>query len=218
MEHEFWHERWTQGRTGFNQAAPHPMLVEHWSALGCPPDRAVFVPLAGKTIDMVWLADQGHRVIGNELSPIAVEQFFDERGLTPARRSVRSFEALDAEPYELWCGDLFELTAADLDGVGVVYDRASLVALPPEMRRRYADHLAAILPDASILLISFAYDQAEMNGPPFSVTADEITELFGHRYRIERVSDIEQFSDRVDRRERGLSAPHETVDVLRPLG
>lgn len=216
MEQEFWHERWAQGQTRFNQPTPNPLLVEHWPTLGVPADRAVLVPLAGKTIDMVWLADQGHRVIGNELSPLAVEQFFDERGLSPSRRSVRTFEVWSAGPYELWCGDLFELTAADLTSVGAVYDRASLVALPPEMRRRYADHLASILPaEGAILLIAFAYDQAEMDGPPFSVTADEIAELYGDRYVIERVADADRIATNSDLRGRGLTALHETADVLR---
>jgi thiopurine S-methyltransferase len=156
-------------------------------------------------------------VIGNELSPLAVEQFVDEQGLTPTRRTVRGFEIVSSGPYELWCGDVFEMTAADLAEVGAVYDRASLVALPPAMRRRYADHLGAIVPaDASVLLIAFEYDQTEMDGPPFSVSAAEIAELFDTRYELEPVASIDQLATNHDLRDRGLSALHETVTVLRP--
>ena len=53
-----------------------------------------------------------------------------------------------------------------------MYDRASLIALPPEMRERYARHLAGILPPATqILLITLDYPQPEMPGPPFAVSA-----------------------------------------------
>jgi len=124
---------------------------------------------------------------------------------------------LTAGPYELWCGDIFELQAEDLATVGAVYDRASLVALPPDMRRRYADHLAAVLPpDASVLLVAFEYDQAEMDGPPFSVAAAEITELYGHRFDIEPVARFDRIETNHDLRARGLTALHETATILRP--
>ena len=86
MEPEFWQQRWHEGRIGFHQDrvdAAAASNTGHRSAL--PQGSRVFVPLAGKSLDMPWLAAQGHRVLGVELSRIAVEQFFDEHGAAAGR-------------------------------------------------------------------------------------------------------------------------------------
>lgn len=219
MDAEFWHERWNTGSTRFDQARVHPLLVEHWQRLIGTPAGSVFVPLCGRTIDMEWLAEQGHRVVGNELSPIAIADFFERTGLTAVERTEGALAVHAASAYELWCGDFFDMLPTALDGVTAVYDRASLVALPPEMRRRYADHMSAILPAAaSIFLISFEYDQAEMNGPPFSVTSDEIADLYADVFTPEVVVSVEVLGDNPDLGARGLSRLTETLTMLRHRG
>ena len=192
------------------------MLTEQWRAQVGTGEGAVFVPLCGRSIDMVWLADQGHRVIGNELSPIAVADFFDRRDLTPAERSDGALVVHAAGDYEIWCGDFFEMPASALDGVAAVYDRASLVALPPEMRRRYADRMTAVAPEgALVFLISFEYDQAEMDGPPFSVTHDEIVDLYQPAWEVTEVVRDDVLRRNHDLGARGLTALTETATVLR---
>lgn len=219
MDAEFWHERWKTGSTRFDQPRVHPLLIEQWQRQIGTGAGAVFVPLCGRSIDMEWLAERGHRVIGNELSPIAVADFFERRHLTPDVRTEGALAVHAAAGYELWCGDFFDMRPMTLDGVAAVYDRASLVALPPEMRRRYADHMSAILPaDASIFLISFEYDQAEMNGPPFAVTSDEIADLYADVFTPEVVVSVEVLGDNPDLRARGLSRLTETLTMLRRGG
>jgi thiopurine S-methyltransferase len=83
MDPDFWHQRWRDNEIGFHQGEPAPLLQKHWPAVAAPAGSRVFVPLAGKSVDMVWLASQGHRVLGVELSPLAVEQFFAEHALEP---------------------------------------------------------------------------------------------------------------------------------------
>lgn len=214
MESEFWHERWQTGSTRFDQTEVHLLLAEHWlSQVGA---GAVFVPLCGRTIDMEWLAAQGHRVVGNELSPIAVADFFEHRDLMPDVRTEGTLVVHTATDYELWCGDLFDMPTAALDGVTAVYDRASLVAMPPEMRRRYVDHMIAIVPtDALIFLISFEYDQVEMDGPPFSVERDEVTDLYADAFTPEVVVAADVLERNPDLRARGLTRLTETLTVLR---
>ena len=216
MDAEFWHERWNSGSTRFDQPDVHPMLAEHWrSQVGGA--GAVFVPLCGRSIDMEWLAGQGHRVVGNELSPIAVADFFERRDLTPDIRTDGALTVHTAADYELWCGDFFEMPPSALDGVTAVYDRASLVAMPPEMRPRYADHLRAVVPSgAPLFLISFEYDQAEMDGPPFSVMGDEIADLYDGAFTPEVVVTVDVLERNPDLRARGLSRLTETLTVLRP--
>lgn len=217
MEASFWHERWDTDVVPFDQPEPNPLMVTHWERLGADEQRAVFVPLAGRSVDMVWLASRGHRVIGSELSEKAVTDFFAARGLAPEVRTEGALRVFAAGPYELWCGDFFEMGADALTGVGAVYDRASLVALPPEMRRRYAAHLKAIVPaDASLFVIGFEYDQTQMGGPPFSVTRDEIATLFGDTYDLEVVVADDSLDRNPGLGERGLTSLVESVVMLRP--
>ena len=186
MQPEFWHQRWADNQIGFHQQAPTPLLLKHWPALGVPAGARVFVPLAGKSLDMAWLAAQGHRVLGVELSQLAVEQFFAEHGLQPDIRESRYGRHYAAGDIELICGDAFGLDAELLRDCAAVFDRAALIALPPELRRRYAGELYAALPAGCRgLLVSLEYPQAERAGPPFSVPEDEVHDLFDADWRVE---------------------------------
>ncbi|WP_058834336.1 thiopurine S-methyltransferase [Luteimonas abyssi] len=178
MDAAFWHERWAEGRIGFHQPHPSPLLETCWPALGIAPDSRVFVPLAGKSLDMVWLAERGHRVFGVELSELAIRQFFDERDLTPEQHTTPCGRLYRAGPYELLCGDAFSLDAGLLADCAGVYDRAALVALPPALRATYADTCLHRLPAGCRgLLITLEYPQAQKDGPPFSVEPPEVALL-----------------------------------------
>ncbi|HEV7130020.1 MAG TPA: thiopurine S-methyltransferase [Ktedonobacterales bacterium] len=186
MDPDFWHQRWREGRTGFHQDRPTPLLLEHWSALALSPGSQVFVPLAGKSLDLVWLVAQGHRVLGVELSPLAVAQFFDEHGLTPQVHDSRCGRHYRAGNIELICGDVFSLDADVLADCTAVYDRAALIALPPPLRRRYVRELHALLPAGCRgLLITLEYPPHEKQGPPFAVPEAEVRELYGRDWQVE---------------------------------
>jgi thiopurine S-methyltransferase len=185
MDPDFWHQRWREGRTGFHQAAPTPLLLRHWPALALAPGSRVFVPLAGKSLDLLWLAGQGHRVLGVELSPLAVAQFFDEHGLTPQVHDSRYGVHHVAGAIELICGDVFALDAAALADCAAVYDRAALIALPPDLRRRYVRELHAQLPAGCRgLLVTLEYPPHEKQGPPFAVPEAEVRELYGRDWEV----------------------------------
>jgi thiopurine S-methyltransferase len=188
MNPDFWHKRWADNQIGFHQAAPTPMLVKHWPSLGIAADAKVFVPLCGKSLDMVWLAAQGHRVLGVELSQLAVEQFFEDHGLTPDIEKSDDAMSYRAGGIELICGDAFMLDPALLADCTAVVDRAALIALPPTLRQRYATELYARLPSRCTgLLITLEYPQHEKDGPPFAVQADEVQALFEADWAITRL-------------------------------
>ncbi|QDH70612.1 thiopurine S-methyltransferase [Marilutibacter alkalisoli] len=188
MQPDFWHQRWQENRIGFHQDKPTPLLLKHWPSLGIAPGSRVFVPLAGKSLDMVWLASQGLRVLGVELSQLAVEAFFVEHGLSPEIVESQYGRHYRADAIELICGDAFALGKAALSDCNAVFDRAALIALPPELRRRYVDELQARLPaDCRGLLITLEYPQHEKAGPPFSVTEDEVHALYDRDWAIERL-------------------------------
>jgi thiopurine S-methyltransferase len=186
MHPEFWQQRWRERDIGFHQSAPTPLLLKHWPALGIAPGTRVFVPLCGKSLDMVWLAGQGHRVLGVELSPIAVTEFFAEHGLTPEIEDTRHGRLFRAGAIEIVCGDAFALDAALLADCAGVFDRAALIALPPALRQRYARALYPQLPQGCRgLLITLEYPQPERDGPPFSVPEPEVQTLYAAHWDIE---------------------------------
>ena len=185
MDTDFWHRRWREGRTGFHQSRPTPLLLEHWPALALAPGSRVFVPLAGKSLDLAWLAAQGHRVLGVELSPLAVAQFFEQQGLTPQVHESRYGHHHRAGDIELICGDVFGLDADALAGCAAVYDRAALIALPRELRLRYVRELHAHLPAGCRgLLITLDYPPHEKQGPPFAVPEAEVRVLYGRDWSV----------------------------------
>lgn len=187
MKAEFWKQRWEQDQLGWHQSEANAQLVREWPELGIAEDAPVFVPLCGKSLDMRWLRERGHPVIGCELSPIACRDFFAEAELPAEATRDGRFERYETGGYRLLCGDLFDLESAHLEGVAGVFDRGSLIALPPEMRARYATHMAKILPaTVRILLLTIEYDQSVVNGPPHSVPTDEVEQLFGQDYALTR--------------------------------
>ena len=186
MQPDFWHDRWREGRIGFHQDKPTPLLLKHWPALGVAPGAKVFVPLAGKSLDLAWLASQGYRVLGVELSQLAVEQFSAEHGLAPTPRTSRYGAHYQAGSIELVCGDAFGLDAEALSGCDAVFDRAALIALPPDLRRRYVRELHGRLPHGCRgLLVTLEYPQHDKDGPPFSVAEAEIREAYGRDWEVE---------------------------------
>lgn len=186
MEPGYWRQRWEEGRTGFHQDRVMPLLEQHWPSLGLAPGSRVFVPLCGKTLDMPWLAARGHRVLGIELSRIAIGEFFDEQGLAPQVHESPLGIHFVAGAIEIICGDAFALDAATLAGCAAVYDRAALIALPPPMRDTYVHELHSRLPaGCRELLITLDYPVQEKAGPPFSIDSGEVHRLYERDWRIE---------------------------------
>jgi thiopurine S-methyltransferase len=179
MDAEFWLERWRSGRTDFHQARVTPLLQKYWPTLALPVGSRVLVPLCGKSLDMLWLAEQGMRVVGVELSEMAVHQFFEENGLVPEISDAPGGLCYTADNIEILCADIFAVDAATLSDCAGVYDRAALVALPEPMRPRYVQHVyGQLAPRYRGILITLDYPQAQMDGPPFSIGDAEVQALF----------------------------------------
>lgn len=205
MDHEFWHQRWRENQIGFHQETVNPHLLAHWDRLGIAEDATVFVPLCGKSLDMVWLAER-YRVLGVELSPRAVEDFYSEQGLTPERRTEWPFVVYEGEGVTLMCGDFFALEPAHTADIAAIYDRAALIALPPHMRVDYAARLTELAPGGIVmLLVTLEYDPSQMNGPPFPVEPEEVESLYGAGWRIESLQQDDILDSEPRFRARGLT-------------
>jgi thiopurine S-methyltransferase len=184
MDVNFWHQKWALNEIAFHQSEANPLLVKYFNELSLAKGSRVFLPLCGKTLDISWLLANGYRVVGAELSKIAIEQLFSQLAVEPEISSVGELEHYRAKNIDLFVGDLFDLSGTMLGPVDAIYDRAALVALPEAMRDRYTAHLTEMTNKAPQLLITFEYDQSAMEGPPFSVSNEEVKRHYGHRYDL----------------------------------
>jgi len=212
MEIEFWQQRWQDNQTGFHLDQVNPCLTDFWSSLGLHNSAEVLVPMCGKSLDMVWLSKQGHKILGVECSEKALNEFFSEQSLPRVIDSVDDFQSFKKDNYNLLLGDFFKLEKKLLSGVAAVYDRASLVALPENMRRNYVNLLINNLPkNVSILLITLDYDQSKMSGPPFSLSNEEVHSLYSGDFNISLLNEVDVLSEQPRFKERGLTYMIERV-------
>ncbi|AZR41937.1 thiopurine S-methyltransferase [Marinobacter salarius] len=215
MEHQFWHERWAKKEIGFHEGTVNQYLHDHWPELAGNGTGTVLVPLCGKAHDMWWLHDRGHAVIGVELSDVACKDFFEEGQEKAKVHPGEPFTKFAHDDLQLWCGDFFQLVPEDLKHVRLVYDRAALIALPPHMRQDYVDHLTAVIPDGTrILLITLDYD-TDIKGPPFNVSDEEVLKLYSADYEIEHILTNTLAKDHPFTKRKGLAGATESVFRLR---
>lgn len=181
-----WIKRWQEGKTGWHRTQVNTRLMRHLPQMGISAGT-VFVPLCGKSVDMLYLAQQGYRVIGVELSEIAIRAFFTENNLTFRQEN----NAFISEHIVIYHKSFFDLTASELGEISWIYDRASLVALDNPTRTKYAQHLRTISNNAPLLLLTLNYADKKA-GPPFAVDEAEVRKLFTGRdvNLLERVDDI----------------------------
>jgi thiopurine S-methyltransferase len=189
VQPDFWLNRWRAAQIGFHQAAVDRHLKAYWPLLKLPLNSPVFVPLCGKSLDLMWLRERGHPVTGVELSPVALESFLMEHGIPARRRVLADFDVFEAEGLKLYRGDFFKLTRARLGNASAVYDRAALISWTPEARQSYVKHLTLLTgPGTQTLLIAVEYPPEQMQGPPFPLTRETIENLYASHYSIEELA------------------------------
>jgi len=184
MEANFWHQKWERGDIGFHLNEANPFLVDHLEKLNLAKASRIFLPLCGKTRDFSWLLANGYRVVGAELSELAINELFNGLGLAPVLSKFRELTRYSANHIDIFMGDIFAVSAEYLGPVDAIYDRAALVALPAGTREHYTSHLIAITDVAPQLLVTYEYDQQLMDGPPFSITEDEVKHHYGAIYEL----------------------------------
>lgn len=216
MDKTYWLARWERQDIGFHQAEINPYLRQYWPSLCLDTGSTVLVPLCGKSADLLWLRQQQYAVLGVELSAAAAQAFFAENRLHAHCSTRHPFVRWQTDGIDILCGDFFDLRKEDVANISAVYDRAALIALPSHMRKDYVRHLMQILPpDTPILLITLEYPTHEMNGPPFSVTGEEVRRLFSPGTAIELLHRQDVLEHNPKFRARGLSQLQENVFLLR---
>lgn len=212
MHEGFWQARWARNEIGFHRSEVHPALPEYWASLGLAVGGEVLVPLCGKSLDMLWLAGCGHRVLGVELAEKAVQDFFSEQELEPACTADGALLRCQVADLAVLQGDFFAVTAEQAAACVGYYDRAALIALPPEMRRRYVAHLDGLLPSGCCgLLVTLDYPQDQRQGPPFAVSDAEVHELYAGAWDIELLEDADVLADNAGFQALGVTELRERV-------
>lgn len=191
MDADFWHKKWQTGDIGFHTEQANPLLTQHFAALGLQPGQRVFVPLCGKTRDIHWLLAQGLQVVAAELSEIAIIDLFKDLGLLANRSQSGTLINYQAQALSVFVGDIFQLQASQAGPCDAIYDRAALVALPPDVRSRYAAHLRTLCPKARQLLIAHEYQQELMAGPPFAIAPEIVAELYQDGYDLHLLARVD---------------------------
>ena len=196
---ETWEQDWKTDKPSFHADEVNAMLIKHLGDLTVGRSEVrVLVPLCGKSLDMVWLADQGHSVFGVELIRKGIEDFFHGNKLIYTEESV----TLSAEKQ----GTVFKATGKnitlfecsifdfsfDVSGgqFDCIWDRGSMTAISMMKKGRlqqYTDTMLSCLkPDGRYLLEFFAPDSSR-EVPPSQfrfISEDTLIDLFSERCSI----------------------------------
>lgn len=218
MNKEFWIKRWDDNHIGFNQASINKNLLKYFESLNLKQTDDVFVPLCGKSVDMLFFSQKNHHVIGVELAEKALDEFFDENNVLCDVKEESGFVKYSANNMDLYGGDFFKINKGQMKNVGLVYDRASLIALPLEMRKKYVIHLSEILPiGCKILLLTVVYDQTQMSGPPHSVSREEVDSLFGEHFSVRLLEGRTVLDENKKFEDRGLTSLEEDIYLIKKI-
>ena len=191
-----WINRWENNKIGWHADQINRHLIKYLDKFDLLAGEFIFVPLCGKTNDMLFLLEKNLKVIGIEMSNIAIEQFFSENQLDYVVSKVDKFDLYERDGIKLYCGDFFDLNSKHLENVTAIYDRASLIALNEELRQKYVKHLSDIIGfDARVLLLTLNYPQHQRSGPPFAVSKEEVNQLYNDSFDIQELYSIEDIEN-----------------------
>ena len=182
MEKDFWQQAWNDGKTGFHQSEYSEIMVQTFKEADLN-NKNVLLPLAGKSNDIKYFLEKGATVIAIEIVKNAILQFFEENKLDYETQNFEGGTHYQAENLHFFHADFFNspayLQEFNLKKIDIIYDRASNVALPTEMRRTYYRTIESLKNDQTkFLIITFMHDGPLDFGPPFLIPKDEILQSY----------------------------------------
>lgn len=217
MQAEFWLNKWQKNEIGFHLPKAHGWLVSLWPKVNTGATlQTVFVPLCGKSLDLDFFLEQGHKVIANELSEQAVIDVFERLQLPAEITKWVGGKCYSSDKLSIYVGDFFQLTDKEIRHVDCIYDRAALIALPETMRTQYTQHLLALCPSAKQCLITLDYDQQKMSGPPFALTDAEVNEHYEATHLIQELKSADIIENEPRFKQNGLPELIQRVYQLTP--
>ncbi|XP_071849499.1 probable thiopurine S-methyltransferase [Apostichopus japonicus] len=164
---ESWTKGWDEGQWGFHCNVINDLLIKYYERLvdDSGSQMRFFLPLCGKSLDMKWLADKGHRVVGIDCAPRAAVDFFAENQIEYTESEISNIEnctlykSKDGK-IEFYVCDYFALTKDVLKEFDVIWDRGSLNAMPKSKVSDYVELIKQFMkPGTKVLLDLFeVYD------------------------------------------------------------
>ena len=185
MQNSYWLNKWQACDIPFHEAHVNADLITYINTLNLNRGDNIFVPLCGKTKDMLWLAEKEFNIFGVELSPIACNDFFSELNIKPRITQLAKFTKYQHSNIELFCGNLFDLTNIDLPPIHAVYDCKALIALPPDSRKKYYDHIINCIGTKIKILLLTRETTCQVQPPPFPISEEEVNLLYGSCFDVQ---------------------------------
>ncbi|XP_066286423.1 probable thiopurine S-methyltransferase isoform X2 [Branchiostoma lanceolatum] len=177
-----WEKGWQKSKDAgknppFHVNDVHPMLSKHLEQLtGGRSGLKFLFPLCGKAVDMKWLADQGHTIVGVEGVEDGVRQFFQEAAIQP---TVTDEPSVNGKLYQ------------GMEG------RISIYICDYFNFTRYIQLMKTLLkPDGRCLMEVMNYDPSLFPGPPHNVPEDELKQLVGGDYDMTLVETLDRSEEK----------------------
>ncbi len=93
---------------GFHLEDVNPLLIEFWQKTNPSYDKSVFVPLCGKSEDLIWLATKHEEVQGIRIKPDRGSRIFSEHLYTPTVTQISGqHELYQFDELSVYTGDYF---------------------------------------------------------------------------------------------------------------
>lgn len=178
VESEFWKEAWDVNNIGFHQEKLNPIMVEKFKDIDLE-GKNVLIPLAGKTRDINFFTQRKANVIAVEVVEKAIHDYFNESSIDYNKETHKTYSLYSSPFLKFYHTDFFDADNLIDAEIHYVYDRASNVALPPELRKKYyavIDKLTTT--KTNFLIITYEHNGDSDFGPPFMVPAKEIVENY----------------------------------------
>jgi thiopurine S-methyltransferase len=182
-----WINRWDENRIGFHSLEYNKYLIKYFDKFSKSSSN-IFLPLCGKSLDLLYLCDKVNKVIGVELSQKAINSFIKENNLKYKKETNKYFDIYRINNIDFYLGDFFNINIQSNDRLDI-FDRASLVALNKKQRIKYTQKIKTIL-NGKMLLVTLEYPENEKKGPPFSVTKEEVYNLYSKDFNVDLLESI----------------------------
>lgn len=197
---DFWKKRWEEQETpSWHRDEVNPELQNnvHELTQGTP-NASILVTWCGKSLDVPWLCTQGYDVVGVELSEIGVKKLFEDNNIphfVTKEGEFTLYQATDRK-LKLFSGDYYKLTPDVAGTFDAVWDNNAFGAAEIADRQKYISTLLSVLkPNGRMLLSNWEYGPVARTRAPFSLSREQIKELFQDKFEVQFLEKCEVLSD-----------------------
>ncbi|XP_072008766.1 thiopurine S-methyltransferase [Engystomops pustulosus] len=219
VSQEDWKQKWETRNIGFHENNIHPFLAEFLNEmLGGRTKLNIFFPLCGKAVDMKWLADMGHSIVGVDVSELGLKEFFSEHNIPYTEEAVAGIPGAtvyksSSGNISLYCCSIYDISPSVIGKFDGIWDRGAMVAVNPGDRERYANVILSIMAkDCHYLLVTVEYDPKLHGGPPFFVPDSELENLLGASCSMKLLKKIDGLTDK--QKQWGLDLYFEKIHLI----